>query len=125
MILAGKTFAVNAPSYPVTGTAPKGTLVKVYRDANANKKKDAGDVLVGQKQLTSSTVFTVTATLSQDATNRLIVTSTQDGVESKAVLGPTEDPGHARRQRSFPHRTCLWLIWPISMPVASRTRSGT
>jgi hypothetical protein len=90
MAVNGQTIAVNADNYDLRGVAAWGALVKVYRDVDGDGVKESGDPLVGQQQLGEGTgAFTVTVTLRQNATNKLLVTTTIDPVTTDAVPGPT------------------------------------
>ncbi len=87
--------SVNAATFPITGTAEAGSLVRVYIDVNINDVIDAGDTVVSQQQLSAgATAFSVATPLTQDAANNFLVTAT-DAVNNQstpvAVSTITED----------------------------------
>src|SRR5207302_1799277 len=81
---------VNAASYAITGTAEAFSLVKVYVDVNNNGLIDQGDVVIAFQQLGDSDTFSIATTLTQDAANNFLVTSTDAaGNESVVADVPT------------------------------------
>ncbi|WP_149111519.1 Ig-like domain-containing protein [Limnoglobus roseus] len=86
---------VNAPSFLVTGTAEAGSFVTVYVDANNNGILDDGDTIAGTQQLALGlTGYDITVTLTPDAVNAFLITSTDAaGNESIVAIVPliTED----------------------------------
>jgi hypothetical protein len=83
--------SVNTATVPVTGTAPAGSLVQVYDDANANGLLDEGEAVVASQQLVApGTAFAVDVPLAPNSPNRFVLTATAAGrLESVAVATPT------------------------------------
>jgi hypothetical protein len=74
-------MVVTTTTYDITGTAPKGSLVRIY---------NGSDEVVGSKELGNSTSFSITVQLTKSALNRFWATATNaEGIESAA----TEVPG--------------------------------
>src|SRR5207245_2565202 len=69
--------SVNTTTYTISGSALAGTLVKVWRDNNLDGIVDGGDALLGSQQLASgATAYSISASLTQNADNELLVTAT-------------------------------------------------
>jgi hypothetical protein len=84
----GVTITVNAASYTVKGSAPAGSLVRVWQDANGNGTRDAGETtLLGSQQLgAAATDFSIAVTLTRNSLNQLLITATDAaGTESPAA----------------------------------------
>src|SRR5919109_1152240 len=82
---------VNTASFSVTGTAEANSLVRIWTDANNNGVKDAGETtLRGSQQLSGgATSYSISATLTSNAANDLVVTATDAaGNESAAADVP-------------------------------------
>src|SRR5919109_1010213 len=82
---------VNTSPFSVTGTAEANSLVRIWTDANNNGVKDAGETtLRGSQQLSGgATSYSISATLTSNAANDLVVTATDAaGNESAAADVP-------------------------------------
>ena len=81
----------NTGSVTIDGSADAGSLVWLYRDADASGTLSDGDTQVGQQQLGgSATGFSFNAGLTADADNRFLVTATDSATnESAASAVPT------------------------------------
>jgi hypothetical protein len=83
------TVTTRNSTYPIAGTAEASALVRVWVDANANGRKDAGEALAGSRQLSSgATAYSVSVALKR-GTNTFVVTATDAaGNESPAAAVP-------------------------------------
>jgi hypothetical protein len=74
-------------TYTITGTAEANSLVRVWVDANANGRKDAGESLAGSQQLSGgSTLYSVSVSLKRNSANEFVVTATDAaGNESQSA----------------------------------------
>ncbi len=81
----------NSGSVTIDGSADAGSLVRLYRDADASGTLSDGDTQVDQQQLGGSeTSFLFNAGLTADAANRFLVTATDSATnESAASAVPT------------------------------------
>ncbi|TXT21851.1 MAG: FHA domain-containing protein [Planctomycetota bacterium] len=79
--------SVNANSFNITGTTEADSFVQVYRDVNNNGVIDAGDTVVGSQQLSGgANSYSISVTLTQNAANNFLVTST-DGSNNESAPG--------------------------------------
>ena len=85
------SILTNAANVTITGTAEAGSLVRLYRDADSSGTVSNGDTLVNSQQLvTGQTAFSISAALTANSTNRLVVTATDAaGNVSAARAVPT------------------------------------
>ncbi|MFM9964366.1 MAG: Ig-like domain-containing protein [Planctomycetaceae bacterium] len=81
----------NSGSVTVAGSADAGSLVRLYRDADASGTLSEGDTPLGQQQLGSSeTSFSFSTGLNSDAANLFLLTATDSATnESVATAVPT------------------------------------
>ena len=81
----------NAANVTINGSAEAGSLVRLYRDADSSGTVSNGDTLLNSQQLgTSQTGFSMSAALTANSVNRLVVTATDAaGNVSAARAVPT------------------------------------
>lgn len=87
----GESSLTNAGSATIAGSADAGSLVRLYRDADASGTLSEGDKLADQQQLGSGeSSFSFNAALTSDAENRFLVTASDTATnESTASTVPT------------------------------------
>ncbi|MBK8207708.1 MAG: hypothetical protein IPK87_13110 [Planctomycetes bacterium] len=85
------TVTLNAANYDIQGTAPAGSLVRIYSDANDNGVVDGADAVVNSQQLGgAATGFSITVALAQNAANNFLATADDaTNTESTLVNVPT------------------------------------
>ncbi len=82
---------VRLATYPITGTAEAGSLVRIYGDTNGNGTIDTGEVVVGTQQLAAGqTTFSIVVPLAPNSVNRFLATATDAaGNQSVPAVVPT------------------------------------
>jgi len=82
--------STNATSFTIEGSAPAGTLVRIYQDANTNGVVNAGEPMVGSQHLAAgATAFSISVPSQTDTRNRLLVTASNTaGTTSTAAKVP-------------------------------------
>ena len=85
------SLLTKAASVTVSGSAEAASLVRLYRDVDANGSLNGGDTLVDQQQLgAAQTGFSFSAALTANASNRFLVTAADNaGNQSAAKAAPT------------------------------------
>lgn len=82
-------ITVDAPNFSVSGTAANNALIKLYKDANNNGVLDAGEQVVAQQQLsTTSNTFSLDVQLSSTGTEHFLLSKTLADKEYPPIAIP-------------------------------------
>ena len=85
----------NAANVTIAGSAEAGSLVRLYRDSDGSGTVNAGDTFLNSQQLgTGTTAFSMSAALTTNAVNHLLVTATDAAGNvsaARAVPSITQD----------------------------------